>query len=181
MRYHLLMRQDDSRTALEDACAIATAAGVCFALIGGHAVNLYARPRATVDVDFLVAGNDAVCLRDALVEVGFEVLDWRDEIASFVRGPQRIDMIVAQGTLSQQFLADAEVMAGAPCPVVSAEALISLKLQAFNNDPRRLQDLVDIKSLVDCSGGSLDLTLLRSVFELFDRARLFDELFPQDA
>jgi predicted nucleotidyltransferase len=178
VRYDPEMHQNESASALREACELCGSAGVRFALIGGHAVNLYARPRATVDVDFLVAGEDASRLRDELVRRGFEVLDWRQELGSFVRGRQRIDILIARGAFGLQFLDEAREIDGAPCPVVSPEALIALKLQAFNNDPRRLQDLVDMKALVDARGASLDRDLLRSVFELFDRRQLFEAFFP---
>jgi hypothetical protein len=60
--------------------------------------------------------------------------------------------------------------------VVSAEALIALKLQGYTNDPRRTQDLEDIRALLRANRGGLDLEEVRRFFALFGRETLLDEL-----
>ena len=60
-------------------------------------------------------------------------------------------------------------------PVVDAEALIGLKLQALANEPRRVQDEADIRALL-AAAPALDLKLLRDYFRLFDREADLDRL-----
>jgi len=45
--------------------------------------------------------------------------------------------------------------------VVSAEGLIGLKLQGYVNDPRRLQDLADIRALLRANRETLNLAEVR--------------------
>jgi len=63
--------------------------------------------------------------------------------------------------------------------VVSAEGLIGFKLQALVNDPRRTQDLEDIRALLRANPGSLDLAEVRGYFRLFDRESQLDELLGE--
>jgi hypothetical protein len=63
--------------------------------------------------------------------------------------------------------------------VVSAEGLIGFKLQALANDPRRTQDLEDIRALLRANHRTLDPAELRDYFRLFDRESLLDELLNE--
>ncbi|HEX9820335.1 MAG TPA: nucleotidyltransferase family protein [Methylomirabilota bacterium] len=47
------------------------AAGVPYALVGGLAVSIYATPRATEDIDLLIAPDDLPKATAALQEIGF--------------------------------------------------------------------------------------------------------------
>lgn len=75
------------------------------------------------------------------------------------------------------------VIPGTPRPevaVVDAEGIIGLKVQAIANNPaRRRQDEADIVSLLRLHLESLDLTLIRGYFGVFemeaDLERLLDE------
>jgi hypothetical protein len=44
------------------------------------------------------------------------------------------------------------------------------------NDPRRTQDLEDIRALLRANRATLDVEQLRQYFRLFDRELLLDEL-----
>ena len=154
--------------------------GVQFALIGGLAVNAHARPRATADIALLVGVSDRQNLQHALESLGYKRLDEREDIASYIRGSERVDAVFARRKHAVAFLDEATPIGGyVNLPVVSAEALVALKLQGFNNDPRRLQDLADIIAIVDHQGAALDVERLRQYFELFDQLPLFEELFSQ--
>src|SRR5262245_60699617 len=48
-------------------------AGVRYAMIGGHAVSVHARPRVTVDVDFLFSGKGDAQLQALFEAEGFHV------------------------------------------------------------------------------------------------------------
>jgi hypothetical protein len=63
--------------------------------------------------------------------------------------------------------------------VVSAEGLIGFKLQALVNDPRRTQDLEDIRALLRANRATLDMVELRGYFRLFDRESLLDDLLRE--
>jgi hypothetical protein len=60
--------------------------------------------------------------------------------------------------------------------VVSPEGLIGLKLQALVNDPRRTQDLADIRALIRANRATLNMAEVREFFRLFDREALLEEL-----
>jgi hypothetical protein len=53
-------------------------------------------------------------------------------------------------------------------PVVDAESLIGLKLQALANKSGRMQDEADIRALMAAGGSRLDVGLLRDCLRLFD-------------
>ena len=62
-------------------------------------------------------------------------------------------------------------------PVVDAEALIGLKLQALVNAPaRRAREEADIEALFAAQRGSLNAEILRDYYRLFDREHDLDRL-----
>jgi hypothetical protein len=60
--------------------------------------------------------------------------------------------------------------------VVSTEGLIGLKIQAFVNNPRRTQDLEDIKALIAANRQALKMDEVRDYFRLFNREALLEEI-----
>ena len=62
---------------------------------------------------------------------------------------------------------------------MGAEGLIGFKLQGLVNDPRRTQDLEDIRALLRANRATLDMEELREYFQLFDREALLDELLRE--
>lgn len=60
--------------------------------------------------------------------------------------------------------------------MISAEGLIGFKLQGFVNDPRRVQDLEDIRNLLRVNADKLDMTEVRRYFSIFDRETMLDDL-----
>ncbi len=65
--------------------------------------------------------------------------------------------------------------------MVSAEGLIGFKLQALVNDPRRTQDIEDIRMLLRVHCATLDMMEVREYFRLFDREMMLDELLRERA
>jgi hypothetical protein len=63
--------------------------------------------------------------------------------------------------------------------VMSVEGLIGFKLQGLANDPRRTQDLEDIRSLLRANRATLQMTEVREYFHLFDREPLLEELLNE--
>ncbi len=60
--------------------------------------------------------------------------------------------------------------------VISTEGLIGFKLQGLVNDPRRTQDLEDIRALLRANRETLNMNEVREYFRLFEREPLLDEL-----
>jgi len=173
----------DTNTLLEqlrEIVKVLNAGKIRFALIGGMAVSVRARPRATQDLDFLAEGRCAQQVSGLLRSLGYTVLDERKDLASFVRGDQRVDFLFANHPRSTKFLEAADpVMLPPEVPVVSTEALVALKLQAYTDDPRRLRDLSDIMDLIRYNRCDLDMAQLRSYFALFDQETFFDEILSR--
>ena len=128
------------------------------ALIGGLAVGVRGRPRATKDADFIlqVPALAFPGLLEELAADGFDldVLDtvrrWSaDRFVTFARGRLRVDWMQPVLPVYVRVLADAR-----PQPwldgtlwVATAEGLILTKLLAF-----RPQDQVDIETLLTVNG-----------------------------
>ena len=151
---------------------------VPYAAIGGLAVNAHGFVRATRDIDLMVMAEDADGARSAALDLGYEVLDEGKEISSYVRGLQRFDVMhasreISRGLLSRAIHIDFE---GMDFPVVPVEGLIGLKLQAYNDNPRRLQDVMDMIELFRINEESLNMDEVRSYFRLFDREKLLDDI-----
>jgi hypothetical protein len=63
--------------------------------------------------------------------------------------------------------------------VISPEGMIAFKLQGLVNNPRRTQDLEDIRALLRANRETLNLSEVREYFRLFDRERLLDDLLHE--
>jgi len=156
------------------------------ALIGGFALPFHGVQRATGDVDFLAerAGSDA--LLEALLAAGARCLHRGPDAANY-SGASRLaptDFIYAHRPRAEDMLRRArlERLRGTRLriPVVDAEALIGLKLQAVVNAPaRRAQDEADIRALITAASGALNVELLRDYYRLFHRERELDRLLAQ--
>jgi predicted nucleotidyltransferase len=156
-------------------------AGVPFALIGGLALAAHNVVRATSDVDLLAPAGNAADVDAVATKLGYHCLHRSADTANYLRGDERLDLLFASRPLAQRLLRQARervTILGA-LRVVSAEGLIGLKLQALTNDPRRTQDLEDIRSLLRAHRGALDQEELREYFRLFDRESLLDELLHE--
>lgn len=133
-----------------------TELGVAHALIGGLAVGLYGHPRATKDVDFMVA------------ETAFErtepFLVYRTELGHHVRVGV-VDLLAVP--TSRASLTDLlRVPSGGGLPVIQLPALFLLKL-----DAGRPQDLADLHALLDSGADPNEIGqyLSESAPDLVDR------------
>jgi hypothetical protein len=166
---------------IAEAAAALHAIGAGFALIGGLALASYKVVRATQDVDLLVDSEKADAIEAELLRLGYECLHRSADAANYLRGDQRLDLLYASRPIARRLLAGArriETSLG-PLAVVSAEGLVGFKLQALVNDPRRTQDLEDIRALVRANRSTLDVEELRSYFRLFEREALLDEILRE--
>lgn len=153
------------------------------ALIGGLALAAHKVVRATQDVDFLVDAADSDRLHDALLNLGYRCIHRSEDAANYLRGSEGIDFLYAHRPASLRLLTEAnERDTGmGRLRVVSAEGLIGFKLQAFVNDPKRTQDIEDIRALLRANRGALNMDEVKSYFVLFDREGLLNELLADIA
>lgn len=157
------------------------------ALIGGFALPFHGVQRATGDVDFLVDATGADALHAALLQAGVHCLHRSLDAANYAPGTSQlapVDCIYARRERTLDMLRRARPVplhgARIRVPVVDAEALIGLKLQALVNAPaRRAQDSADIRALVAAKGATLNLELLRDYYALFGRERELDGLLRE--
>ena len=157
------------KKALMTAHQCLTSGEVPHALIGGFALAALGVPRATADVDFLIDGAAATRAKIEILKAGFSVVSETPEFI-FLRGPCQLDLQLAKRPLSKSMIAQSSTnnVLGIPC--VTVENLIALKVQAFANQPKReLQDKADIQNLMRIHAASLDLALVRSYAELFQK------------
>jgi hypothetical protein len=152
-----------------------------FALIGGLALASHNVVRATQDVDLLVEAEKADQVDAELSRLGYRCLHRSADAANYARGDERVDVLYAARPIARRLLAAAAESKTAlgDLRVVSAEELIGFKLQGLANDPRRTQDLEDIRALLRANRATLDMDELRGYFRLFDRESLLDEVFRE--
>lgn len=157
--------------------------GVQFALIGGLALASHQVIRATQDVDFLVEAEKAETIDAELLRLGYRCTHRGPDAANYARSDEGLDLLYASRPIARRLLANASELQTAlgRIRVVSAEGLIGFKLQAFVNEPRRTQDLEDIRMLLGAHVASMDMEEVREYFRLFDRESLLDELLRKTA
>jgi hypothetical protein len=163
---------------LQEVIASLSGVGARFALIGGLALAPHKVVRATADIDLLTAGEKSDDIHQALTELGYKCLQRSMDAANYLRGDERVDLIYAHRPATQKMLRNAPVL-NTPfgeLRVVSIEALIGLKLQGFVNNPRRTQDLADIRALISANRAEVNLDEVRVYFRTFDRELLLEEL-----
>ena len=91
---------------------------------------------------------------------------------------ERVDLLYASRPAARHLLDTAvgyQTPLG-PVRVVGLEGLIAFKLQGLVNDPRRTQDLEDMRALLRANRERVNLAQLREYFRLFEREDLLDEI-----
>jgi hypothetical protein len=156
-------------------------AGVTFALIGGLALASHNVVRATSDVDLLVDAARADDVDRLLGKLGYRCLHRSADAGNHVRGDERVDLLYASRPIARRLLQSARERTTSlgVLRVVSTEGLIGFKLQGLANDPRRTQDLEDIRALLRANRDTLNMGEVREYFRLFDREALLDELIGE--
>lgn len=148
--------------------ALSEVSGVRIALVGGAARNVWAHPRATLDLD-AIAGTDVpgplieAAARAGLVAIEDEVAALRSadmtrlRLPDHPRGAVRIDLLLSRHPYFERVLARARAaeVAGVTLRVACAEDVIVLKLLAD-----RAQDRADVEAIVAAQGDRLDRDLL---------------------
>jgi predicted nucleotidyltransferase len=152
--------------------------GIRFALIGGLALASHKVIRATQDVDLLTDAYSAEEINRLLADLGYQCVHRSADAANYLRADERVDFLYASRPVARQLLAAAVEIKTAfgELRVVSAEGLIGFKLQGFVNDPRRTQDLEDIRALIRANRSTLKISEVQEYFRLFDREALLTEI-----
>lgn len=98
-----------------------------------------------------------------LRKLGYQCLHRSADAGNYQRGDERVDLIYARRPVARRLLAAATPQATAfgNLKVIGAEGLIAFKLQGIVNDPRRTQDLEDIRALLRANRAMLDLDEVR--------------------
>jgi hypothetical protein len=163
---------------IEEIIIVLNTIGARVALIGGLALAAHKVIRATQDIDLLADVEFAERIDAAVAAVGYVRLHRSSEAANYLRGDERVDFLFASRPIARRLLARAPEYATAfgPLRVVSLEGLIGFKLQGLVNDPRRTQDLEDIRALLRANQSTLDLQEVREYFRLFNREPMLEEL-----
>ena len=166
---------------LAEVLAAVQAADAPCALIGGLALASHRVTRSTQDVDLLVDIVDADNIESEFLKLGYACLYRSDNAANYTRGDERVDLLYASRPVARRLLQNAKVLATSlgDIPVISAEGLIGFKLQGFINNPRRTQDLEDIRALLRTNKSSLNMDEVREYFRLFDKEALLKELLDE--
>lgn len=153
-----------------------------FAVIGGLALAAHGAPRATIDLDLLVGGENADRLHQILAALGYEPLHRTENVANYAsREPAdgRVDVLFVRRPRGRAILSRARalpILQREDLRVVDASDLIGLKVQSSSNDPmRRRTDMADIEQLLR-RAPNLDLDRVREYFRLFDREAELDGL-----
>jgi hypothetical protein len=141
------------------AVAVLDRIGATWTLVGAHAVNLYVRPRATVDVDFVIDGR---MLKKVLValEQEFGPLETTDIGAALRITNLSIDLIRSDNhPLFRAALDRGEVRGGGP-RIPPPELLVTLKflsaVSPWRKPGERKQDAADLINVYQAAGAEFD-------------------------
>ena len=138
-------------------------------------------PSNGIRVAVVGSGPAGLTCAGDLAKLGYDCLHRSVDAGNYARNEQRVDLLYAHRPIARRLLAAA---AGHLTPfghlrVISAEGLIGLKVQALANNPRRTQDLADIRALLQANRDRLDFNEVREYFRLFDRDALLDDLLSE--
>jgi hypothetical protein len=166
---------------IEEAVAALNSVGASNALIGGLALASHKVVRATQDVDLLADAAASDQVDEAILKLGYVRLHRTADVANYLRGDERLDLLFASRPIARRLLAEAaeRITPFGVLRVISSEGLIAFKLQGWVNDARRTQDLEDIRALLRANRDNLALDEVRGYFRLFDRESLLDELLNE--
>jgi len=162
-------------------------AKVDFALIGGFAVHVAGYTRATEDIDFLIAKDDALKVKKIMLSYGYELLHESEDVSNYLGrlgDLGKVDFLYAHRKYAKAMLLRAQekgILGGKfKIKVIRPEDLIGLKVQSSSNDPRRYhQDMADIEAIMRVNLKKLDIGLIREYFALFERQKELEEILKE--
>jgi predicted nucleotidyltransferase len=136
-----------------------------FAFTGGVAVGAWAAPRQTMDMD--LCGTLAAEEVDRLLALRDGIRSGSEELPDIIRfrvDDWDVDLFVSKDAYDRECLrrAIAAEIDGVRVRVVTAEDLLIHKMIKLRRDRRRLlQDLADVRAVVDARGDRLDWEYIR--------------------
>ena len=157
---------------ITEVIAVLEKARVPAALIGGLALAPHGVVRGTPGRGSAHGRELGRRPRSRVDQPGYHCLHRSPDAANYLRGDERLDLLDASRPVARRLLAAAQARAtpfGA-LNVISLEGLIAFKLQGLINDPRRTQDLEDIRALLRANTETLNRDEVREYFRLFDEA-----------
>lgn len=137
-----------------------------YALTGGIAVGVWSAPRQTKDID--VCGSLRLDEVDRLLALRDGIRSGSEELPDIVRfrvGDWDVDLFVSKGAYDKECLrrAVSTQIDGVAVRVVTVEDLLLHKMAKLRFDRRRLiQDLADIRAVIDATQSPLDWAYVRS-------------------
>jgi hypothetical protein len=157
-------------------------AGLEFLLIGGHAVNLYAEPRATLDVDLLIRNVQAIQWNAILALEGYTAYHDGGNFLQF-RPPYgtnwRLDLMLVNDETFAKLLAASEPVEcfGVPMRIPSAEHMIALKLHSIVHGPadRFEKDFVDVVGIARNTGLDPNSSNIKEIFHRFGTTEIYEK------
>ena len=150
-----------------------------FAFTGGLAVGVWSVPRQTRDLD--VCGTLPLQEVDRLLALRDGIRSGTEELPDIVRfcvGDWDVDLFVSKGPYDRECLKRAlrTEVDGIGARVVTAEDLLVHKMIKLRNDRRRmLQDLADIRAVIDARGTEIDWEYIRT-WARADESRLLEQV-----
>jgi hypothetical protein len=140
-------------------------------------------PRATTDLDFLVAGDRAEDVSRLISSLGYRELHRSVDAANYSADHPlgRVDFLFAHRRYAKAMLQRAAVksIGQARLKVLDAEDIIGLKVQSSSNDPKRHHiDVGDIERLIEATP-QLDIERVREYFRVFDREKELDVIIAR--
>ena len=158
-----------------------------FALMGGFALQAAGITRATRDIDLLVLSESSAKIKEIMLKHRYELLYESEDVLNFTSKNfelGRVDFLLARKKYTLAMLKRAKeepVLDGEfKIKVLTVEDQIGLKVQASSNDPKRLlQDMVDVRTLIETHYPRLDIKLIREYFALFEREKELDDILKE--
>lgn len=155
-----------------------------YAFIGGFALGILGSMRSTMDLDLLVKKQDLPTIDEIFSAHLYRLLYRSENVSQYVAELNplgSIDLLHAFRPRALAMLTRAQripVFQGCyEIPVLIAEDLIGLKVQAlFNNPERKTIEQADIEILFERFHGTMDWQLVREYFELFGLQEYFETL-----
>lgn len=155
-----------------------------FALIGGFALQAVGLTRTTRDIDMLIVAQDSSTIKDIMLSYGYHLLHESKDVLNFSSKKYelgRVDFLLAHRTYALNMLKNAKestiINGKFKIKVIAVEDLIGLKVQSSSNDPeRKNQDMADIEKLIEMHYRSLNISLVKEYFDLFERGYEFSQL-----
>ncbi len=164
----------------------ATQQSLAYLVIGGHALNYYCEPRATLDVDFLVRVEDKSKWTELLHGEGFK--SHRDgknflQFSPPYGVPWRVDLMLVNSATFDTLAADASAveLLGIKTRIPSREHLVALKLHTLKHGPaeRFDKDFGDVIALLRSARTDVRSEAFRSLATQFGTVDLYDRIIQR--